>query len=153
MSFSWTGPSCVWSSQCSSQPSCTTCSATTSSPPLSSLCPNTGLPLKRMPCKHSMPVSNVSHRLNSTIFRPPIPPCLLVIDTILFRLGAVHESFEGHPDFELPTTGYVLDLNKSPPQPEKFQVYIETLRSDLKKPRSGWFNIYKHLLQLCSTSS
>ena len=73
-----------------------------------------------------------------------IPPCLHVIDTVLFHLGAVHESFEGHPDFELPTTGYVLDLNKSPPQPEKFQLYIETLRSDLKKPRSGWFNIYKY---------
>ena len=85
---------------------------------------------------------SLTHRRTSAILSPPTPLCLHFIDTMLCHLGAVHESFEGHPDFELPTTGYVLDLNKSPPQPEKFQLYIETLRSDLKKPRSALLNVY-----------
>lgn len=100
-------------------------------------------------CMNSGYRPSLTHRLTSAILSPPTPLCFHFIDTMLCHLGAVHESFEGHPDFELPTTGYVLDLNKSPPQPEKFQLYIETLRSDLKKPRSALLNIYK----IISTSS
>ena len=106
-------------------------------------------------CMNSGYCPSLTHRLTSAILSPPTPLCFHFIDTMLCHLGAVHESFEGHPDFELPTTGYVLDLNKSPPQPEKFQLYIETLRSDLKKPRSALLNIYKnniHKFLHCSPS-
>jgi len=57
-------------------------------------------------------------------------------------LAAVQESFEGHPGFQLPTDGYVLDLNRPPPEPEKFQFCIETLRRNLKKPKSACLNLY-----------
>lgn len=47
--------------------------------------------------------------------------------------GSLQESFDSHPGFELPTSGYALDLNQPPAEGEQFQEILEKLRSHLQK--------------------
>ena len=57
--------------------------------------------------------------------------------------GNVEESFDHHPRFTIPKTGYSLDLSKPPPEPDHFQAELESLRRNLKKPTSKKSNYIK----------
>ena len=55
---------------------------------------------------------------------------------VCYNPGNVQESFDSHPRFAIPSTGYTLDLSKPPPQASHFQAELEALRRNLKKPTS-----------------
>ncbi len=51
--------------------------------------------------------------------------------------GSLKESFDHHPSFELPTSGYTIDLTKSSDDMEHLQPYLDGLRKQLKSPKSN----------------
>lgn len=57
-------------------------------------------------------------------------------------IGNIKESFDNHPRFTIPETGYTLDLSKPPPESDHFQTELESLRRNLKKPTSKKFHLF-----------
>ena len=49
------------------------------------------------------------------------------------NIGSLHESFDHHPGFHLPASGYALDLNYPPPNSDHFQDILEKLRKNLRR--------------------
>ena len=59
---------------------------------------------------------------------------------LLFFSGFLRESFESHPDFELPIGGYLLDLDSQSCDNHMLNKFVESLRKELKNKKSEYYN-------------